>query len=168
MPAASDAPTGNASVNRRNATTKPAAFEADERNALTGAGAPSYASGAQKWNGTEAVLNATPPRIITILSPATPARPSSEPIPSATSPSSSDPVAAYTSEIPNRKIAEESAPDEEVLHPRLDAPAVSLEVRDEHVRRQRHDTISRATKTTASEFAAASSAIPVAANTTSE
>jgi len=81
MPAASDAPTGNASVNRRNATTKPAAFEADERNALTGAGAPSYASGAQERDGTEVVLNATPPRIITIPSPATPARPSSEPIP---------------------------------------------------------------------------------------
>src|SRR5437764_10143134 len=40
--------------------TKPPAFDATERNAVTGVGAPSYVSGAQKWNGTALILNAKP------------------------------------------------------------------------------------------------------------
>src|ERR1044071_1532786 len=38
----------------------PAAFEATDRNAATGTGAPSYVSGAQNWNGNAETLNANP------------------------------------------------------------------------------------------------------------
>src|SRR6478752_2778062 len=40
--------------------TKPPAFDDTDRNAVTGVGAPSYVSGAQKWNGTALILNAKP------------------------------------------------------------------------------------------------------------
>ncbi len=40
--------------------TNPPALEATDRNAVTGVGAPSYVSGAQKWNGTALTLNANP------------------------------------------------------------------------------------------------------------
>src|SRR5213076_1752722 len=40
--------------------TNPPAFDATDRNAVTGVGAPSYVSGAQKWNGTALILNANP------------------------------------------------------------------------------------------------------------
>src|SRR6187402_1139435 len=40
--------------------TKPPAFDDTDRNAVTGVGAPSYVSGAQKWNGTALILNANP------------------------------------------------------------------------------------------------------------
>src|SRR5918992_3436044 len=40
--------------------TNPPIFDAVERNAATGGGAPSYVSGAQKWNGTAEILNANP------------------------------------------------------------------------------------------------------------
>src|SRR6478752_1158630 len=40
--------------------TKPAAFDATEKNAVTGVGAPSYVSGAHEWNGTAEILNANP------------------------------------------------------------------------------------------------------------
>src|SRR5256885_17138763 len=43
--------------------TNPPAFEATDRNAVTGVGAPSYVSGAQKWNGTALILNANPTRV---------------------------------------------------------------------------------------------------------
>src|SRR6266849_3396533 len=43
--------------------TKPPAFDATERNAVTGVGAPSYVSGAQKWKGTALILNANPTRV---------------------------------------------------------------------------------------------------------
>src|ERR1700716_28651 len=42
--------------------TKPPAFDATERKAVTGVGAPSYVSGAQKWKGTALVLKANPTR----------------------------------------------------------------------------------------------------------
>src|SRR3982074_790908 len=40
--------------------TKPPAFDATERKAVTGVGAPSYVSGAQKWKGTALILKANP------------------------------------------------------------------------------------------------------------
>src|SRR2546429_9714070 len=40
--------------------TKPAAFDATDRKAATGTGAPSYVSGAQNWNGNAETLNAKP------------------------------------------------------------------------------------------------------------
>ena len=40
--------------------TKPPAFDATDRNAVTGVGEPSYVSGAQKWNGTALTLKANP------------------------------------------------------------------------------------------------------------
>src|ERR1700686_2381864 len=43
--------------------TKPPAFDATDRNAVTGVGAASYVSGAQKWNGTALTLNANPARV---------------------------------------------------------------------------------------------------------
>src|SRR6184192_1412178 len=43
--------------------TNPPAFDATDRNAVTGVGAPSYVSGAQKWNGTALILNANPTRV---------------------------------------------------------------------------------------------------------
>src|SRR5207302_11017244 len=43
--------------------TKPPAFEATDRNAVTGVGAPSYVSGVQKWKGTALTLNANPPSV---------------------------------------------------------------------------------------------------------
>src|SRR5439155_14770011 len=38
----------------------PAAFEATDRNAATGTGAPSYVSGAQNWKGNAETLKANP------------------------------------------------------------------------------------------------------------
>src|SRR5262245_53166670 len=43
--------------------TKPPAFDETDRNAVTGVGAPSYVSGAQKWKGTALTLNANPTRV---------------------------------------------------------------------------------------------------------
>src|SRR3990172_1339574 len=54
---------GKATKNKRTRTAKPAAFEAVDRNPATGVGAPSYTSGAQKWNGTIDTLKPIPTRI---------------------------------------------------------------------------------------------------------
>src|SRR4029079_3812854 len=40
--------------------TNPAVFDATDRNAVIGVGAPSYVSGAHVWNGTADTLNAKP------------------------------------------------------------------------------------------------------------
>src|ERR1700690_109597 len=50
----------NTTRNKRAITAKPAALEAVERKPETGVGAPSYTSGAQKWNGTIETLNPRP------------------------------------------------------------------------------------------------------------
>ena len=44
----------------RTSTAKPAALEAVETKAVIGVGAPSYTSGAQKWNGTIETLKPKP------------------------------------------------------------------------------------------------------------
>src|ERR1700756_4321354 len=49
-------PTNTSSIR----ATNPPAFDATDRKAVTGVGAPSYVSGAQKWNGTALTLNAKP------------------------------------------------------------------------------------------------------------
>jgi hypothetical protein len=51
---------GKATVNRRISTANPAALEAVDRKPATGVGAPSYTSGAQKWNGNKETLKANP------------------------------------------------------------------------------------------------------------
>src|ERR1051325_5345900 len=53
---------GNATKNRRTSTANPAALEAVDKKPATGVGAPSYTSGAQKWNGTMDTLNPIPTR----------------------------------------------------------------------------------------------------------
>ena len=45
-----------ATKNKRRRTAKPAAFDAVDKKPATGVGAPSYTSGAQKWNGTSEAL----------------------------------------------------------------------------------------------------------------
>src|SRR4051794_22018373 len=45
---------------------KLATLDDDATNAAAGVGAPSYASGAHKWNGTAATLNPKPTTVITI------------------------------------------------------------------------------------------------------
>src|SRR2546421_12527069 len=40
--------------------TNPPAFDATDKNAVTGVGDPSYVSGAQKWKGTALILKANP------------------------------------------------------------------------------------------------------------
>src|SRR5204863_9733874 len=50
----------NATNISRSSPAKPAALDATDRNAATGTGAPSYVSGAQKWNGTLDTLKAKP------------------------------------------------------------------------------------------------------------
>src|ERR671918_167856 len=79
--------------------TTPPIFDAVDRNAATGEGAPSYVSGAQKWNGTAEILNAKPTTtkntlMTTIGSSPRPTRASL--IPS----SRTSPVTPYTSDIP--------------------------------------------------------------------
>src|SRR5688572_11045740 len=54
---------GKATKNKRTSTANPAAFEAVERKPAIGVGAPSYTSGAQKWNGTMDTLKPIPTRI---------------------------------------------------------------------------------------------------------
>ena len=46
--------------NTLSSTANPAAFDATERNAVIGVGAPSYTSGAQNWNGKLEILNPNP------------------------------------------------------------------------------------------------------------
>src|ERR1019366_9523207 len=41
-------------------SAKLATFDTDAMNAAAGAGAPSYVSGAHRWNGTAATLNPSP------------------------------------------------------------------------------------------------------------
>ena len=41
---------------RRTSSPTPAALDVTESHAVTGVGAPSYTSGAQKWNGAAATL----------------------------------------------------------------------------------------------------------------
>src|SRR5262245_12956861 len=54
---------GNDTKNKRINTAKPAAFDAVDKKPAIGVGAPSYTSGAQKWNGTIDTLNPIPTRI---------------------------------------------------------------------------------------------------------
>ena len=87
-------------------------------NAVTGLGAPSYTSGVHMWNGTAAILNASPTSRST-----TPAIS----VPSCTSTfverkfwipeSEVVPVAPYVSATPYSKIAEEKAPSTKYLMP---------------------------------------------------
>ncbi len=51
---------GNATKTSARSATNPAAFEATERKAVIGVGAPSYVSGAQVWKGTADTLKAKP------------------------------------------------------------------------------------------------------------
>ncbi len=51
---------GSAVSVTRSRTAKPTAFGPTERNAVTGVGAPSYASGAHWWNGTSEILKPKP------------------------------------------------------------------------------------------------------------
>src|SRR6266516_5839729 len=54
---------GKATKNKRTSTAKPAALEAVDKNPAIGVGAPSYTSGAQKWNGTIDALKPIPTRM---------------------------------------------------------------------------------------------------------
>src|SRR5206468_9312901 len=47
-------------------TTNDATFEPEAMNAALGTGAPWYASGAHRWKGAAAILNANPTSVITI------------------------------------------------------------------------------------------------------
>src|SRR3954454_3523630 len=89
--------------------TKPAAFDATERNAVMGVGAPWYVSGAHVWNGTADTLNAnpttqkiTPSVTIAGVLPL----PSAAPI----SVSTVDPVTPKISDIPYSMIAVANTP----------------------------------------------------------
>src|SRR5438477_4723840 len=53
-------PEGKATKTRVSSATKPAAFDATDKNAVIGVGAPSYVSGAHVWNGSADTLNANP------------------------------------------------------------------------------------------------------------
>src|SRR5438876_11909934 len=55
----------------RRASTKPADFDATDRNAVVGVGAPWYTSGTHMWNGTAAILKPRPAAISTIATTAT-------------------------------------------------------------------------------------------------
>src|SRR5216683_4854588 len=57
---------GNATKSSVSRATNPAAFDATDRKAVTGVGAPSYVSGAHVWNGTADTLNAKPTTTNTI------------------------------------------------------------------------------------------------------
>jgi hypothetical protein len=160
---------GNATVNTRNISAKPAAFDADERNAVTGAGAPSYASGAQNWNGTLAVLNANPPATINTPTAAIPETPSAPPTnaagsrsPAATSERINEPVAPYSNEIPNANTAEESAPIRKYFTPPSTLP--SLVFRNPTNAYEDSDASSNEMNAVARELAVAINAIPVAAS----
>src|SRR3954463_9350023 len=58
---------GNAVTSRRYVTTSAAILVADDMNAVTGVGAPVYASGVHMWKGAADDLNARP--AISIASP---------------------------------------------------------------------------------------------------
>src|SRR5579862_1614140 len=60
---------GNAVSSTRYVTTSAATLVADDMNAVTGVGAPWYASGVHMWNGAADALKPSP--TITIASPAT-------------------------------------------------------------------------------------------------
>src|SRR2546430_14491262 len=59
---------GRPSTKMRSSIANDAAFDPTESNAVTGVGAPSYTSGAHMWNGTAAILNATPAAVSTTRS----------------------------------------------------------------------------------------------------
>src|SRR5579884_3831992 len=61
----------NATINTRKKTANAAAFGPADINALTGAAAPWYTSGAQTWNGTTDTLNPKPTKRSAAASPAT-------------------------------------------------------------------------------------------------
>src|SRR5580658_5056544 len=65
-----DAIGSNAPRNTRRRTANAAALGPVERNADTGAGAPSYTSGALDWKGTAEILNAKPTKISAAATPA--------------------------------------------------------------------------------------------------
>ncbi len=52
----------NVTLKKRIIIANPPALEATERNAVMVIGAPSYTSGAQKWNGTAEILYPKPAR----------------------------------------------------------------------------------------------------------
>src|SRR5438093_4240193 len=78
----------SATPTRRRMAAKAAAFGATDMNAVTGVGAPSYASGVHWWKGTTAALNARP----TVTSE------------SATTTGALRPRAAMPDEIPARSV----------------------------------------------------------------
>src|SRR5262249_9405867 len=99
----------------RSATTKAAALEAVERNAVIAVGAPSYTSGMYMWKGTAAILKPsdTSSRIIPSTIIWMPGAPGAAAV--AMRASCSDPVAPYTSEAPYTKIADENDPSTKYL-----------------------------------------------------
>src|SRR5690242_4228326 len=89
--------------------TNPPAFDATDKYAVTGVGAPSYVSGAQKWNGTALTLNAKPTserKIATVRSGSLPAFETDAEI----SESFVVPVAPKISDMPYSISAEDSTP----------------------------------------------------------
>src|SRR6476661_4688535 len=89
--------------------TNPPALDETERNAVTGVGAPSYVSGAQKWNGTALILNAKPTRVrntATISSEVC----GTLPTVSLMSESRVEPVSPNTSDMPYSMIADDNTP----------------------------------------------------------
>jgi hypothetical protein len=81
-------------MSRRASTAKAAVFTPAAMKAVTGVGAPSYTSGVQRWNGTAAILKASPAP--TSPSPTVKSGPDACPMPE----NSVDPVAPYTSAAP--------------------------------------------------------------------
>src|SRR5207248_6254813 len=89
---------------KRSSAPKAPSFATTAMNAVDGVGADTYASGAQKWNGTRAALKASP-----ASSSATPARPIGD-VAAASAPTLIEPVAAYTSAMPYANTADAAAP----------------------------------------------------------
>src|SRR4051812_653972 len=148
----------NATLNTRSSAANAATLVAADMYAVTGVGAPWYASGAHVWNGTAATLNANP----TASSPA--AVRASASLPTRAVSDRAIPVmlvvsvAPYTIAMPYRKNAEENAPSRKYFI----APSVAVNRNENPVRTYSDsDRISSARNTTMRLLAAAMSVMPL-------
>src|SRR5262249_7397482 len=90
--------------------TKPPAFDATDKNAVTGVGDPSYVSGAQKWKGTALILKANPTSVRKIATAKSGGR-SAPPAYLPMSRSSVDPANPKINDMPYNITADDSTPN---------------------------------------------------------
>ena len=154
----------NAVSNTRISAANAATFVAADMNAVTGVGAPWYASGAHMWNGTAATLNANPTASRPIAANASGSGPMCPWVLRAMAPRFVVWACPYANAMPYRKNALENAPSRKYFM----EPSLAVSRFEKPVRTySESDRISSARNTMMRSAAAVMSVMPDSANSMS-